>query len=126
MRLIRFERFDEKAVPLPVQAQAWQLLWLAVNRHPAGNKEQTEIGYRTFLALRDVSITKGDIRSLNPDGADVYFEDAEFRLLGQAVEGFRSNITISGAEALMWIDKQLEKAPEIAKDAFKKGQRLGD
>lgn len=126
MRLLRFEKYDKTAIPLPIPAQAWQILWLAVNNHPAGNKEQTTLGYHVFLALRDASALAGDTRYLSEDGADIYLEDAEFRLLGQAIEKFRENIRLAGAEALIWIDKQLEKAPEIAKDAYKAGKRLED
>lgn len=126
MRLLRFETYAVDAVPLPIQAQAWQILWLSVNNYPAGNKEQTAIGHQLFLALRDSSIVVGSVRTLNPDGADVYLEDAEFRILDQAVAKFRENVNLSGAEALIWIDRVLDKAPQIAKEAYKAGERLND
>lgn len=124
MRLIRFEPYTTDTVPLPVHAQAWQILWLAVNNYPAGNKEQTAIGHQLFLALRDSSTLLGTIRTLNAEGADVYLEDAEFRILDQAVAKFRENVNLSGAEALIWIDRMLDKAPQISKEAYKAGERL--
>lgn len=126
MRLICFEPYTDAVVPLPVQAQAWQILWLSVNNYPAGNKEQTAIGHQLFVTLRDSSILIGTVRTLKPEGADVYLEDAEFRILDQAVAKFRENVNLSGAEALIWIDRMLEKAPQIAKEAYKAGERLKD
>lgn len=126
MRLICFEPYAADAVPLPVQAQAWQILWLSVNNYPAGNKEQTATGHQLFLALRNSSVLVGTIRMLAPDGADVYLEDAEFRILDQAVAKFRENVNLSGAEALIWIDRVLEKAPQISKESYKAGERLKD
>lgn len=128
MRILRLEKYDPAARPVPVQAQAWQILWLAVVNYPAGNKEQTAVGNGVYNELREASEVVKERgqdgkevevgRRLKPSGAEIYFEDPEWRLLGQAIDKFRENVNLGGSEALIWIDRALEKAPEISKKDY--------
>lgn len=134
MRIIRFDQHDEKGTS--IQAQAWQVLWLSVVNYPSGNKEQTFVGNSVFRGLRGISIPvmardeKGreidtGQRRLDPKGGELYYDDAEFRLLGQAVDKFRENINIGASDALIWIDNVLEKAPTVSrKDYLAKTKKL--
>jgi len=120
MRVMKLDKYDPEANPVAVQARAWQIMWLAVNNYPAGNKEQTLVGNAVFSELREISeIVKekgAEVgRRLKSSGTESYFEDPEWRLLGQAVDKFRENIALSGSDALLWVDKLLEKAPEVSK-----------
>lgn len=115
MRIINFEQYDPKETVIGASARAWIICWMAVNNYPAGNKEQTLVGNKVYNALREVSEAVGEGRRLLPFGAEVYLDDAEFRLLGNAVEKFRENINIGNSDALLYVDRLLEKAPEISK-----------
>lgn len=128
MRVISFSKYDPTDVPLPVHVRGWQLLWMAVNNYPAGSKEQTLVGNRTFQELRDASESvkekgpNGQMneigRRLKPEGYEAYFQDDEWRVLTAAVDKFRENILIGGSEALLWIDNLLEKAPVVSRKDY--------
>lgn len=127
MRVLHFDRYDGSKRDAPIQARAWIIIWAAVGAFPAGNKEQTITGNKLWEALKGASEEVGeDARRLNPSGSDVYLEDAEFRILGQAIEKIRDQIRIANADALLWVDNLLDKAPELSKEAFKGGKRLKD
>jgi len=128
MRIVKLDKYNPNAQPISVQAKVWQILWLALNDYPAGNREQTLVGNRVFNEIREASEiayetdakdNKREIgRRLKPSGVELYFDDAEFRLLGQAVDKFRVNVTLPGSDALLWIDQLLEKAPEVSKKDY--------
>lgn len=125
MRIVTFDKYDPEVTPVAVQAKAWQIMWLAINNFPAGNREQTVLGNKVFNEIRDAAEIiytpdkKSEVgRRLNPSGVEIYFQDDEFRVLGQAVDKFRENVMLSGSDALLWIDRLLEKAPEISKKDY--------
>lgn len=123
MRILDFPKYDVTARPVPAHARGWALLWLSVNGYPAGNRDQTLVGNSALLLLKSISEVldaEGDSRRLQAEGGMLYFEDAEFRVLRQALDKFRENVSLANADALIFLDESLEKAKEISKEAFKK------
>lgn len=125
MRVVTFDKYDPEATPVAVQAKAWQIMWMAINNYPAGNREQTVLGNKVFNEIRDAAEIvytpdkKTEVgRRLNPAGTEIYFQDDEFRILAQAIEKFRENVVLSGSDALLWVDRVLDKAPEMSKKDY--------
>lgn len=123
MRAIRFPKYEKGKTS--TEAQAWVIMWLAVTNHPAGNREQTLCGRKLLDELGSIGADlPGDAgKALDPKGGELVLEDAEFRLLGQAIDGFRANLRLGSADALLWLDNVLEKAPVISKEAYKRQKR---
>lgn len=126
MRILKFPSYDPAAPEPAVQARAWFILYTAVGIYPAGNKEQSHVGDKVWRSLRNASEPVPDVpegRRLKAEGADIFVEDAEYRLLGQAVEKLRDQIRIANVDALLYVDTLLDKAPEISKTQFVAAQR---
>lgn len=126
MRILKFPSYDPAAPEPAVQARAWFIIYTAVGIYPAGNKEQSHVGDKVWQGLRNASEPVSDVpegRRLKAEGASIFVEDAEYRLLGQAVEKLRDQIRIANVDALLYVDNLLEKAPEISKTQFVAAQR---
>lgn len=126
MRILKFPSYDPAAPEPAVQARAWFVIYTAVGIYPAGNREQSVTGDKVWKGLHGASEpvpNQPDGRRLRASGADLFMEDAEFRLITNAVEKFRDQIRIVNVDALLYVDNLLDKAPEISKDTYKANRR---
>lgn len=108
-----------------VVSRAWVVLWSAASSAPAGSVESTAKGVRVFGKLKNMSErsgSEGESRRLRPEGADLYLSIEELEWLKQALTKFRDNVPVAQADALVYLDELISKAPEISEEELAKGK----
>jgi len=99
-----------------VQLRAFYILFGAVAQAPAGPTAQRSAQVnRLYNAIRTLLKIEGDERFLKLEGGSFTLEEAEIPVLQDVLNGFRNNVSGSGADALVWLDNLIATAPETLK-----------